>query len=120
MKHSKIIAIVLSTALAWAGFTTTVSAAVVTTTDALAMGQSSQLLAVQAGMARSEVQQALISLGVDPLEAQMRVAALGEQELAELQGQLDDLPAGGILAEYLRALVGYGVARGLTRGRNLW
>ena len=98
MKHSRVTAIVLSSALVWAGFATTAAAAVVATGDALAMEQSTtRLAAVQAGMARSEVQQAMISLGVDPAEARLRVAALGEQELAQLQGHLDELPAGGIL-----------------------
>lgn len=98
MKKSKAIAVVLTIALACAGFTTSVSAAVVATRDALAMEQyGSQLASVQAALARNEVQQAMITLGVDPVAAQLRVAALDESELAQLQGQLDQLPAGGIL-----------------------
>jgi len=99
MKYSKVIAIVLSSALAWAGFTTTAAAAVVSTGDALAMERpTDRLAAVQAGLARSDVQQAMIALGVDPVEAELRVAALDERELVQLQGHLDELPAGGILA----------------------
>lgn len=98
MKYSKVIAIVLSSALVWAGFTSSVTAAVVSTGDALAMERPAErLAAVQAELARGDVQQALIALGVDPQEAQLRVAALGEQELVQLQGKLDELPAGGIL-----------------------
>ena len=98
MKYSKVIAIVLSSALAWAGFTSSVTAAVVSTRDALAMERPTErLAAVQAELARNDVQQAMIALGVDPVEAQLRVAALGKQELAQLQGKLDELPAGGIL-----------------------
>jgi len=99
MKYSKVIAIVLSSALVWAGFTTTAAAAVVPTSEALSMERPAErLAAVQARLARSDVQQAMIALGVDPVEAQLRVAALDERELVQLQGHLDELPAGGILA----------------------
>ena len=40
----------------------------------------------------------MVDMGVDPLQAQLRVASLNPQELAQLQGHLDTLPAGGILA----------------------
>ena len=99
MKFRKCLAVLLSSALCWAGFAGAVNAAVVSTGDAFAIERAIDPLAsVQAGLARSEVQQAMVSLGVDPLEAQLRVAALGDAELAELQGRLDELPAGGILA----------------------
>jgi hypothetical protein len=99
MKYHKVIAIVLSSALVWAGFTTTAAAAVVPTSEALTMERPAErLAAVQAGLARSDVQQAMIALGVDPVEAQLRVAALDERELVQLQGHLDELPAGGVLA----------------------
>lgn len=99
MKYSKVIAIVLSSALVWAGFTTTAAAAVVPTSEALTMERPAErLAAVQARLARSDVQQAMIALGVDPVEAQLRVAALDERELVQLQGHLDELPAGGVLA----------------------
>ena len=99
MKYRKVIAIVLSSALVWAGFTTTAAAAVVPTSEALTMERPAEhLAAVQARLARSDVQQAMIALGVDPVEAQLRVAALDERELVQLQGHLDELPAGGILA----------------------
>jgi hypothetical protein len=100
MKHRKSIAIVLSTALAWAGFASTAGAAVIGTGDALAIEQrqaGAPLRAVQAGLARNDVRQAMIQLGVDPVEAQLRVAALGDAELAQLHQRIEQLPAGGIL-----------------------
>jgi len=98
MNYRKFTVIVLSVTLAWAGFSTAAVAAVVSTADALGMEQrGARLAAVQAGLARSEVQQAMVELGVDPAQAQLRAAALSEQELAQLQGQLDQLPAGGVL-----------------------
>jgi hypothetical protein len=103
MKYRKLTVFVLSTALVAAGFTSSVAAAVVGTDIALAMEQAGsqpageRLAVVQAGLARSGLQQAMVALGVDPAEARLRVAALDEQELAQLQGQLDQLPAGGLL-----------------------
>lgn len=96
--YRKTIAVVLSAALMWAGFATTASAAVIGTRDALSMQtHQMRLTEVHAVMARADVQRAMIELGVDPVQAQLRVASLSTQELAQLQGQLDSLPAGGIL-----------------------
>lgn len=96
MRANKFMAFVLSSLLVWVGVCTSATAAVIGTGDALAMEQHGQrMAAVQAQLARADVQQAMIQLGVDPVEAGLRVAALGEQELAQLQGQLEQLPAGG-------------------------
>ena len=96
--NRKSIAIVLSTALIWSGFVTSATAAVIGTRDAVSMQTHQQRVAeVQAGLARADVRQAMVDMGVDPLQAQLRVASLNEQELAQLQGHLDTLPAGGIL-----------------------
>jgi len=40
----------------------------------------------------------MVSLGVDPVQAQARVAAMSPAELNRLSAELDKLPAGGILA----------------------
>jgi len=41
----------------------------------------------------------MVELGVDPRQAELRVAALSDQELAQLDTRLDSLPAGeGALA----------------------
>ncbi|HEY6130925.1 MAG TPA: PA2779 family protein [Halioglobus sp.] len=96
--YRKAIAIVLSALLIWSGLVTTAAAAVIGTRDALSMQTHEQRMAdVQAVLARADVQQAMIDLGVDPLQAQQRVEALSPQELAQLQGRLDSVPAGGIL-----------------------
>jgi hypothetical protein len=109
MKFNRSIVIALSTVLVWAGFSTTVAAAVVSTGDAFAMEQSAtggseRLAEVQAVMARHDVRQAMIRLGVDPMEADLRVAALSGPELAQLQGQLEQLPAGGSLLGLIGAV----------------
>ena len=46
-------------------------------------------------LAREEIREQLIRLGVDPKQARERVAALTDTELVLLEQQLDDLPAGG-------------------------
>lgn len=40
------------------------------------------------------VQQKLVSLGVSPVDAKMRIANMTNMELAEFQKQMDELPAG--------------------------
>lgn len=49
---------------------------------------------VQELLAKDSVRNEMVTLGVDPNEAEARVAAMTEQELASLAGQLDKLPAG--------------------------
>ena len=71
-------------------------AALVQTPDAIAaeehhqaIGQINQLLA------REDVREQLMAMGVAPETAQQRIAALTETEIELLQQQLDNLPAGG-------------------------
>lgn len=45
---------------------------------------------------RSDVQARLQALGVDPALARARVAALTDEEAAQLAAQIDALPAGGV------------------------
>ncbi len=46
-------------------------------------------------LARDSVRQQMVALGVDPRDAQARVAALTDRELQTLDRQIGDLPAGG-------------------------
>ena len=50
---------------------------------------------LQTMLQRTDVQRQLEAWGVDPLEAQKRVAALSEHELRTLAAQMEQLPAGG-------------------------
>ena len=45
-------------------------------------------------MLREDVQQQLTILGVDPEEAARRVASLSDEEIQQIAGRLDQLPAG--------------------------
>ncbi len=92
----KTIAILLSCSMIFAGLTSSVSAAVMGTQQAMAMeARQAQISKIQTSLARDDVQKAMIRLGVDPAEAAMRVASLSDQELASLDRQIDNLPAGG-------------------------
>jgi hypothetical protein len=48
-----------------------------------------------AALERQDVQQGLVSLGVDPQSARDRVLALSDAEVRQMAGKLDQLPAGG-------------------------
>jgi hypothetical protein len=50
---------------------------------------------IAAILARPEAQAQLQARGVDPAEAQARVAALTDEEAAQLAARIDPLPAGG-------------------------
>ncbi len=45
-------------------------------------------------MLREDVQQQMTLLGVDPEEAARRVASLSDEEIRQIAGRLDELPAG--------------------------
>ena len=44
------------------------------------------------------VRQAMLKLGADPAQVDGRIASLSDAELMQVQGELDRLPAGGVLA----------------------
>jgi hypothetical protein len=92
----RIVAIFMSAALCWTGLTLPAMASVIDTQQVMSMdARQAQISRLQAQLARDDVRQGLIALGVDPNDAIGRVSALSDQELAQLQGQLDSLPSGG-------------------------
>ena len=94
--RKKLVAVALSGSLVCAGFSTGVAAAVIDTQQAVTMDPREQrMAAVSATLAREDVRRAMIELGVEPQQAQLRVASLSDAELAQLEGQLQQLPAGG-------------------------
>jgi len=95
----RFISLFLSATMVFAGFTSHVAAAVVSTQQAMTIEQrQGSINHIQSELQRADVQQAMIELGVDPQQALLRVGSLSDQELAELNSQLDSLPAGGVLA----------------------
>ncbi len=88
--------LMLSGLLIFGSFTPPAAAAVVSTQDVLsAQSRDARIASVQASLAREDVRAALIELGVQPDHAQARVASLTDEELTQLEGQIEELPAGG-------------------------
>ncbi len=73
-----------------------VAADLVTTSEALALEDESRArLTVESYLARDDVEARLVSLGVDPEMARLRVAALSAEEVVALAGRVEQEPAGG-------------------------
>lgn len=86
----------LVVALVATGFTANVQAAVISTQQALSVERRAATeTQVLEAFARDDVRQAMERMGVDPSDAQARVASLSDAELMQVQGQIDRLPAGG-------------------------
>lgn len=66
-------------------------------TDAVVSAQQADLdrAHVQALLGRQEVKQRLLAAGVDPNQVVARVDALSDNEVHQLAGKIDQLPAGG-------------------------
>lgn len=60
---------------------------------------------LNAVMARGDVQAALRAQGIDPMEAEARVAGLTDAEINQIAVRLDELPAGGVLGFVILVLV---------------
>lgn len=96
---SKIVAFVLSVALVFAGTTSIANATLITTQQAVAVDARAQQEAqVRDALAREDVSRMMVEMGVDPADVDSRIASLSDAELAELHGQVEQLPAGGVLA----------------------
>lgn len=77
-----------------------VRADVIPTDAALASGPVTSATATQRAelesfLARGDVQAQLTSMGVNPVDAQTRVASLSDDEVLKLHGKMKELPAGG-------------------------
>jgi len=71
-------------------------AAIITTDQAIELSdRTSQIARINEALARESVQEVLVTLGVDPVDASARVDSLTTEELHLLESRLADLPAGG-------------------------
>ena len=99
MTHSllrRFLAILVAVSMVNAGLAHTAGAAVIGTDTVVQLEDRAQAISrVEAQLARDDVRQALIQLGVDPGEAKARVSALTDAEIAQLDQELAKLPAGG-------------------------
>lgn len=97
MAFTRFIAAFVTTCLLSLGFQSA-SAGIIGTQDYLAgIERSGRIADVQAALARADVREQLVRLGVDPVAASERVASLSDEELAMIEGKLESLPAGGLL-----------------------
>ena len=75
---------------------TPATAGVISTQQALSAElRAAKETQVRQSLAREDVRQAMQRLGVDPADADARIASLSDAELVQMQGELDRLPAGG-------------------------
>lgn len=73
------------------------NAAIVPTDTAIEIADRQQQIdRIDDVLARDNVRSLLVDLGVDPADASARVRALTDAELATLDSQLAELPAGGV------------------------
>lgn len=73
-----------------------ISAEQVAESSITSQGNQDRTLIV-AALSREDVQAALVARGIDPAQAQDRVAALTDEEASIVASQLDTAPAGGII-----------------------
>lgn len=86
----------LSASLVSLGLQTPAAAAIVGTADAIAVTQQQNDLAVvRDALARADVREQMVALGVDPAEVEGRLGALTGTELATLADNIEQAPAGG-------------------------
>ena len=86
----------LSVSLISLGMQAPAAASVVGTSDAIAAARGDNPRAVvDAALARADVRDKLAEMGVDQSDIQGRLAALSDDEVATLAGQIEKAPAGG-------------------------
>lgn len=86
----------ISLCLVSLGLQAPAAAGIVGTADAVAaVQQRDHRGAVQNVLARADVREQMVTLGVDPAEVDARIAALTDAELANLATRIENAPAGG-------------------------
>jgi hypothetical protein len=91
-KMSRSVSLLAITAFLGLGLHLPAYAAIVNTDATIAAEKSSQ---AQQLLARQDVRQQLIKMGVNPDDAVDRINNMSDQEIAALDGKLNQLPAGG-------------------------
>ncbi len=71
------------------------AAVIGTPTFSQSMSRDARIERINGFLARDSVRNQMISLGVEPNDAQTRVAALTDSELQALDQRIDSMPAGG-------------------------
>ena len=84
-------------AAAWAG--------VVSTGQMLRQQAAVDRTSLVSALEREEVRERLVELGVDPEQAKLRIAALDDAQVGEIQAHMEALPAGGGMLEVVVAVL---------------
>lgn len=101
-RRSRTIALLMSAQLITLGFVQPAGAGVISTETAIELRQREATIErIDAVLARDSVRQQLEAFGVDPADAQARIANLSDSELARLEERMDTLPAGAGALEVL-------------------
>ena len=91
----------LAVSILFTGSIQTVQAAMITTEQvagsAFSAAGNDDRSRIVAALSREDVQTALVARGIDPAQAQSRVAAMTDEEASVVASQLDTAPAGGII-----------------------
>ncbi len=89
---------VLIASMSWTGPMATAQAAIISSsTQASAEHGLYSKDQMQQILASQSVQEQLVSMGVDPEQARLRIAALSNSEMQTLNEKMSELPKGGIL-----------------------
>lgn len=92
----------LAVSILFTGSIQTVQAAMITTeqvaaASAFSAAGNDDRSRIVAALSRDDVQAAMVARGIDPTQAQGRVAAMTDEEASVVASQLDTAPAGGII-----------------------
>jgi hypothetical protein len=91
-RSSRCLALSLALSVGWLGMASSVQAGMISTQAVVEAGAPQQRLL--ASFNRVDVQQALVARGVDPAQAQLRIAALSDAQAEALLAEIDQAPAG--------------------------
>ncbi len=97
LRHSmKSLALLMALVMAAASLPINLANAAMVTTDQVVeeASQANDRAQVMDFMARQDVRQQLEALGIDPDEAAQRALSLSDEEVQQIAGQMDQLPAG--------------------------
>lgn len=96
MLCKRLVAILLTACISHQGLVQSAAAATIGTQTMLELGDRAAAVSrVRSSLARADVRDAMVKLGVDPSQARERIAALTDAEIAQLDRELAKLPAGG-------------------------
>jgi hypothetical protein len=96
------VAVLVAANLLTLGFVQSAGAGVISTEAALQMEERAERIErINSVLARDSVQEQLVRFGVDPADAERRVASLSDGELQALEQRMGELPAGAGALEVL-------------------